>query len=865
MAAPVLTANSPSAGYIAWTAFNIQYLGVSYSVPATNTNKKFTYWLFNGGAPTLNFSDTQPALTSDDLLLFLNKSGTYLNVQTADLLDGSLVVSGSIIADALGANSVTAPAILAGTIDATKIQAGTITANEIAAGTITANQLAANVLSAGFVLSGQIQVGQTTWTPQALTFPGAMTLPSGPTFQTITLTGVPTGGTFTIKGNGATSGSIAYNATVATMQTAVRALGGAFVNANVTGAAGSWTVDVPPTTTSLATLTLGTSSLTGGTSPTVVIAAGQVSASFTGNITATSLTVLKDLNLLGNTNQIKGTVTLANGIVTPVTKPSISQGWTRQGGSTGGHSMPFGPIHYGLSTHLTDATALLTSEVYGSDSGIQTLIKATGGQGAPLITGASYGTGLSSYRSWLTGFRAIGGITAVASYYWVLGIDSTRSYGWYLYKIDPSTLNKVAEVLVGGFFTILGRPIVGNDGTNPLIGSAISGGSICQIQTFNPSTLAVSTTKDFTSTFTGSANNYWNFIGEGSYDFGATRDVVGYETYGTYPATTAGNRNSDVNYFPPAVGGTTRGMWWDGTRFWSYNTDGNLYTHGANITAEPITAAYTWYDAVGTAHETDGSPTETFTRACRTYLTITTPPAPDNGVTDPAQVDKANQTGVYATNTVGGTLRLQGRPGVDPVTGATITSLTVDTVNTGSAVIPGSNGFSTATNAPGIFQTAGATSTVDTGVGVKFNGDGSGTIAGIAWDGTGAYTNTKHPVADTGWLRPVASTSGLSPVWGTSWTDFDATADERVAMRRIGKTVRVVGMAKRTAGASGTLLTLAAGCRPPRAVWRPATSAQSWAILSVDATGAVFFQNGGVAYANNAYVGFDISFDTDEP
>lgn len=91
--------------------------------------------------------------------------------------------------------------------------------------------------------------------------------------QTVTVTGTPTGGTYTLSGNGNTTAAIAYNAAAAAVQAAIRALGGAYAAVNVTGAAGGpYTLTYERGLGDVAQLTLGTNSLTGGTSPTVAFA-----------------------------------------------------------------------------------------------------------------------------------------------------------------------------------------------------------------------------------------------------------------------------------------------------------------------------------------------------------------------------------------------------------------------------------------------------------------------------------------------------------------------------------------------------------------------------------------------------------------
>lgn len=86
--------------------------------------------------------------------------------------------------------------------------------------------------------------------------------------QTITVGGSPTGGSYTVTGNGNTSAAIAYNASAATVQTAVRALGGVYSQVTVTGSAGGpYTITFPVEAGNVAQLALGTNSLTGGSSP----------------------------------------------------------------------------------------------------------------------------------------------------------------------------------------------------------------------------------------------------------------------------------------------------------------------------------------------------------------------------------------------------------------------------------------------------------------------------------------------------------------------------------------------------------------------------------------------------------------------
>lgn len=89
--------------------------------------------------------------------------------------------------------------------------------------------------------------------------------------QVVTINGTPSGGTFTLNIGGQTTSGIAYNATGATVQTAIQGLGTqAAAQATVSGSAGG-----PYTVTfggAAAPIVANGSGLTGGTSPTVTVA-----------------------------------------------------------------------------------------------------------------------------------------------------------------------------------------------------------------------------------------------------------------------------------------------------------------------------------------------------------------------------------------------------------------------------------------------------------------------------------------------------------------------------------------------------------------------------------------------------------------
>jgi hypothetical protein len=151
--------NTPSTGYIQWTDVGISYKGEVYNVENASTNLAYIYWKF-ADPHSFYGSNAFPSLGPDDLLVFLNKSGTHMVVPGSTILDGSLFVPGSIMAIALSANSVTSEKILAGAIDSTHISAGAIGAQQIAAGAILADKIAAGVIDASKIATNTLTANQ---------------------------------------------------------------------------------------------------------------------------------------------------------------------------------------------------------------------------------------------------------------------------------------------------------------------------------------------------------------------------------------------------------------------------------------------------------------------------------------------------------------------------------------------------------------------------------------------------------------------------------------------------------------------------------------------------------------------------------
>lgn len=159
-----LSHQTPTATAISWSGVHIVYDGVDYTVADGNTTDKFVYWLLSD--PTVfQTSNTYPSLSVSDAIVFINSLGIGLSVLESSIIEGSLVIPGTIQAGALAANSVSADNIVAGAITADKVAADAITANKIVAGAITAEKISASAITADKIAIGSTKnlLPTSTW------------------------------------------------------------------------------------------------------------------------------------------------------------------------------------------------------------------------------------------------------------------------------------------------------------------------------------------------------------------------------------------------------------------------------------------------------------------------------------------------------------------------------------------------------------------------------------------------------------------------------------------------------------------------------------------------------------------------------
>lgn len=208
MAVPTITHNAPSEGFFTWGPFTIQYLGVGYSIPEGWTDQRWVWWRYNGGGGNsiLEAGENVPLdLTDDDIVLFGNKGGVGIRVQSSNFVDGELIVDGTILSEAVATNF-------------------------LYSGVVKAEQITTGSLIADVTISGSIATGPPGTSRVAMDHDGIVVYDA----NGIPTTTLGTSGTSTFKGQVETSSLTANNASLAGTNNEIASSGSLTIRSGVT-------------------------------------------------------------------------------------------------------------------------------------------------------------------------------------------------------------------------------------------------------------------------------------------------------------------------------------------------------------------------------------------------------------------------------------------------------------------------------------------------------------------------------------------------------------------------------------------------------------------------------------------------------
>lgn len=711
----------------AWT-------GTVNASPSTATPK--VPWM-----PTLNAADTLPTtLTGDDLLLFLNKNGTAVGAQTTQVIDGSLIVSQSILADALSANSVTGEKILAGTVSAVHIAAGSIgtnllealavTADKIAANTITGDKIAANTidaqrLQANTITSNEIQAGA--------------------------ITGELLSGDI-VLGSKITTGDIDQDEDSPTY--------GQVVGQRVElDHAGMRLVDA-----------LGQNLVNLPTDP------GQANF-FRGAVQTTSLRVLGGTSIesLGNEIAKGASIILAKGVAAPVQSPTLAVSYDTIRFDTStkltASSTVFGPNLGNFAFNPANATAF----TYDTNSNTWIIAHTVPG-GARVsrfnLDGSHYmvdtGGGVmkphaDDFSDWVISglVQKPGAFSAsilgrVGGVWYLIGQPPGEAVTGYFNKFTSSNTAQWPTLSydAGADRYIIAETVASTDKIR-MRRAAVNTGPIGTNATISSTTeLAAATGRSGSLT----AGLF------GQFDFGTNKYVWSasgsYSTVWVAPGVAGATSTAADNFLTPQSG--MKGLVWDGANFWSLGPDGTCYKHHSWTWTDSnayIHAAVSNYDsdAGGTGtHETGLGAKSYLLRRKRAKLSVTIPGVPDKGGTD--DPDRYRLYTALATTSAppaDSAFKLQ-QTGVNALDPSLPTTLVLTGTNeSGAANVP--------VPFPGVdparFYSAG---TDANGAIIDLLGDGSGRMGPLKWDSAGKDLAPRIRAKRTTDSAAIASASGLT-------------------------------------------------------------------------------------------------------
>lgn len=503
----------------------------------------------------------------------------------------------------------------------------------------------------------------------------------------------------------------------------------------------------------------------------------NIPARFNGDVETNNLTSKDRLDIY-KLAQLFGTLRLINGMTDPAIAPTFSTEWDNWTGAGGAFTAYNCGLVDGNGTYRVTAT-----NVYGG-SVFAVLDASNGAQISACPMPANfYPTSLTKLGSTFYVLGSLG--TPSGSEPWVYPFTHSGTWGagpgggesfvlgtpW---RCTPPTgggytFNKYVEWDSAGHYAVtdVKRPALGNDGTNLLFARQHKYGGAVRtvVRTFVPSTGAeASGAKVLAPYFSSAQDMYGIFLG--AMDFAASRYVSVTDDYFVVYSTTSisGGQNQRVtadDWLKGIGAGKNRGAMWDGTRFWSLDSAGVYWKYvSGHVNASTIFARYTWYDGVGTTHETGRSPSAAGTWFGRAKLRVTTQPAPEAAS---SAVDAAKLVNIYAGTNDTTNCKKQ------HVSDLPLNQnwYTIETLNTTGAVAPTSTTFSATGTTPGRIESTKQDATPENIWWAQ--GDGTARLGDLRIDTDGHH----NPVGSTYGSIGIARSTAIS-VANTTWTGLAA-------------------------------------------------------------------------------------------
>lgn len=343
---------------------------------------------------------------------------------------------------------------------------------------------------------------------------------------------------------------------------------------------------------------------------------------FKAVIEALGLTVTGDAELRGSGNKFAASsvTSLESAVANPTASPSISASVPERTLSGGGYG-----LCYDTAGGAGGATA-----VFWSTNSTNTLYENLASTGA-VNRSVSLGTK----------FDEVYGVAREGTgRLWITGRKST-SLVMYGVTVSSMTVDSVQTAPGLGWtpMTTAYKPVPVYDGTNLYLVYNVSGE--VRWKAYGSGWADISSTEVDTNHSPGGTSFYVAGAWAGTGDFGAWRMVVtgwnGSDNY-AFVYNSSGTRQTNDEW--QRAGGDVAGVAYDGTNYFLLRNSLSMtiwskwtWAAAGNAT-QTVWGGFSWYDSVGTTHETATGPRASVSMGKRRTITVTTPAEPGSGTAD---------------------------------------------------------------------------------------------------------------------------------------------------------------------------------------------------------------------------------------